>query len=82
MAYEAQKAQARLRKKLENAVAEAETAVTELEQAIAILEDKMAMPETGSDTSLYERYGRLKQQLAVAEENWTKAMEELEVSGC
>lgn len=78
MAFEAQKAQARQRKKLEKAVNEAELAVSELEQAIAILETKMATPEGGSDMSLYEKHGRLKQQLSKAEDEWAEAMEALE----
>ena len=73
-----QKAQARQRKKLEKAVSDAEQAVSELEQALAILEAKMATPEGGSDMSLYEKHGRLKQQLSQAEDEWTQAMEELE----
>ena len=73
-----QKAQARQRKKLEKAVSNAEQAVSELEQAIAILEAKMATPEGGSDMSLYEKHGRLKQQLSKAEEEWTEAMEALD----
>ena len=77
-AFELQKAQARLRKKLEKAVSEAEQTVAELEQAIAILEAKMATPEGGTDLSLYERHGRLKQQLAKAEDEWTEAMTALD----
>ena len=73
-----QKAQARLRKKLEKAVSDAEQAVSELEQAIAILEAKLSTPEGSTDMSLYERHGRLKQQLAQAEDEWTRAMEALE----
>ena len=73
-----QKTQARQRKKLEKAVSDAEQAVSELEQAIAILEAKMATPEGGSDMSLYEKHGRLKQQLSKAEEEWTEAMEALD----
>ena len=38
----------------------------------------MATPEGGSDMSLYERHGRLKQQLSKAEDEWTAAMEALE----
>ncbi len=81
MAFETQKAQARQRKKLEKAVADAEQTVAELEQAIAIVEARMATPEGGSDMSLYEKHGRLKQQLSKAEDEWTKAMEALEALG-
>ena len=78
VSWEEQKAQARQRKKLEKAVSEAEQAVAELEQAIAILEAQMATGEGGSDISLYEKHGRLKQQLSKAEDEWTAAMEALE----
>ncbi len=77
-AWAEQKAQARQRKKLEKAVADAEQHVAELEQAIAILEARMATPEGGSDMSLYEKHGKLKQQLAQAEDEWTQAMEQME----
>ncbi|MBQ9559206.1 MAG: ABC-F family ATP-binding cassette domain-containing protein [Bacteroidaceae bacterium] len=77
-AFEAQKAQARQRKKAEKAVAEAEQAITELEQAISILEAQMATPEGGSDMSLYEKHSKLKQQLSQAEDEWAEAMEALE----
>ena len=73
-----QKAQARQRKKQEKAVSEAEQTVAELEQAIAILEAKMVTPEGGNDLSLYEKHGKLKQQLSKAEDEWAEAMEKLE----
>ena len=76
--WEQQKAQARQRKKLEKAVSDTEQAVSELEQAIAILEAQMGTAEGGNDVSLYEKYGRLKQQLSQAEDEWTQAMEALE----
>ena len=78
VAWAEQKAQARQRKKLEKAVSEAEQTVAELEQAIAILEAQMATPAGGSDMSLYEKHGRLKQQLSKAEDEWTAAMEALD----
>ena len=59
-------------------MADAEQQVAELEQAIAILEARMATPEGGSDMSLYEKHGKLKQQLAQAEDEWTQAMEQME----
>ena len=76
--YEEQKALARQRKKLEKALQEAEQKVTELEQAIGILEDRMATPEGSMDAALYEKHGRLEEQLAKAEEEWEAAMEAME----
>ena len=78
VSWETQKAQARQRKRLEKALADAEQTVSELEQAIAILEAKMNTAEGSSDMSLYERHGRLKQQLAQAEDEWTEVMEKME----
>ena len=78
LTYEQQKAASRLRKKLEKAVQEAEEKVAQLESAVKILEAQLATPERSTDMSLYEKHGRLKTQLSVAEEEWEKAMEEFE----
>jgi ATP-binding cassette subfamily F protein 3 len=75
--WEEQKAAARQRKKLEKAVSEAEEKVAQLEAALHLLEDKMATPEGATDTTLYEKYTRFKQQLAAAEEEWMTASEAL-----
>ncbi len=81
LSWQEQKTQARQRKKLEKSVSDAEQNVTELEQAIAILETRLATAEGSQDMSLYEKHGRLKEQLSKAEDEWTKAMEELEALG-
>lgn len=78
LSYAEQKAQARLRKKLEKAVQEAEEQVAQLEAALKIVEQQMTTPEGSQDVSLYEKHGRLKNQLEEAEEAWEKAMEEME----
>ncbi len=75
--WEAQKAAARQRKKLEKAVSEAEEKVAQLEAAVHLLEDQLATPEGSSDTALYEKYARFKQQLEAAEEEWMTASEAL-----
>lgn len=75
--WEAQKAAARQRKKLEKAIEEAEAQVAQLEAAIHLMEDKMATPEGATDTQLYDKYTRLKQQLTAAEEEWMTVSEEL-----
>ena len=77
LSWEAQKAAARQRKKLEKAVSEAEEKVTQLEAAVHLLEDQLATPEGSSDTALYEKYARFKQQLEAAEEEWMTASEAL-----
>ena len=78
LSYEEQKAVARQRKKLENALAQAEERVTTLEAAVRMLEERMATPEGATDTQLFEQYGKLKHQLAEAEEEWAEAAEALE----
>ena len=78
--YQAQKAAARQRKKLEKAVSEAEAQVTQLEAALHLIEDRLATPEGAADTSLYEKYTRIKQQLEAAEEEWMTASEALSES--
>ena len=75
--WEAQKAAARQRKKLEKAVSEAEEKVAQLEAAVHLIEDQLATPEGAADTALYEKFTRFKQQLAAAEEEWMTASEAL-----
>ena len=79
LSYEQQKAASRLKKKMEKAVQEAEERVTQLESAVKILEAQLSTPEGSADMSLYEKHGKLKAQLAAAEEEWEKAMECLEL---
>lgn len=76
--YAEQKEQAKLRRKLEQNVKEAEKLVEQLENQIAELEAKLATPEGASDTTLFTQYGELKQKLAEAEDAWTEAVEALE----
>lgn len=76
--YEEQKTAARQRKKLERALADAEKRVNELEAVLKMLEDKMATPDGASDAHLYEQYGKFKNQLAEAENEWAEAAEALE----
>ena len=76
--YEAQKALARQRKKLERTIADAEAEMAEVSAAVAILEDQMATPEGAADVSLYERHARLKAKLDEIESRWLDASEEME----
>jgi len=77
LSYEEQKARARQQKRLERAVADAEAEVTQLESAISILEERMSTAEGSQDMSLYEKHAALKRQLAQAEQEWERAVEEL-----
>ena len=76
--YEEQKEWNKKVKRAEKRVAECEQAIEETEQAIAILEAKMATPEGASDTTLYEKHGKLKSQLDQIMTEWEEASEELE----
>ena len=78
LSYEGEEEWNKKVKKAEKRVAECEQAIEETEQAIAILEAKMATPEGASDTSLYEKHGKLKSQLDQIMTEWEEASEELE----
>jgi ATP-binding cassette subfamily F protein 3 len=77
-AYLARKEQNKRQKKLEKQVAECEAMIEETESAIAILDERMATPDGASDTALYEKRRKLKQQLDKAVEAWEKVSVELE----
>lgn len=64
-------------KRLEKQVAEYESAVSEIESAIALLESRMATPEGAADTTLYERHGRLREELEEQMNGWERAFNEL-----
>lgn len=78
LSYEEQKVQARQRKKLEKALADAEQMSDNLEQAIRDVEAQMATPEGCQDTALFEKYAQLKKQLKEAEAEWERVMIEME----
>lgn len=78
LSYAEQKEQAKQRRKLEQAVKDAEARVEKLEGEIANLEALLATPEGATDTTLFTRYGELKKQLAEAEEAWSEAVEAME----
>lgn len=65
-------------KKAEKAVETAEQRVTKLEEQIAEIETKLSLPENASDTTLFKQYGELKNQLTIAEDEWTEASMKLE----
>ena len=77
LSFEAQKAVARQRKKLERTIAELEMETAELNAAIHLLEDRMSTPEGAADTSLYEKHSRLRAKLDDAETRWLEASEAL-----
>ena len=60
-------------KKAEKAVEAAEQKIAKLEKEIAEIEAQLATPQGASDTTLFTRYGELKNQLSAAEDEWTEA---------
>ena len=65
-------------KKAAKAVEAAEQKIAKLEKEIAEIEAQLATPQGASDTTLFTRYGELKNQLSAAEDEWTEASMELE----
>ncbi len=76
--YEERKEQARQRKKAERLAQQCEDKVAQLEEQKKALEAQLATPEGAADTSLFEQYGQLQQQIKAAEEEWETALEALE----
>ncbi|MCD8266068.1 MAG: ATP-binding cassette domain-containing protein [Prevotellaceae bacterium] len=76
--YEERKQRSRLQRKLEQTIKEAETAVAEVENAMKIIESKMSTQEGSMDSALYDKHASLQRQRKALEEDWAKAMEELE----
>ena len=77
LSYEAEKQLQKQRRKLERNVELCEQKVNELEEAISAIENTLSTPE-GSTTENFDKYGSLKRELADAEAEWEKCMEELE----
>ncbi len=78
LSYEEQKAQAKVLRKLERAVEDAEKLIEKLETELADIEAKMSTPEGAADMQLCAQYGELKNKVDAAVEQWEKASEELE----
>ena len=77
LSYAEQKEVAKQRRKLEQAVKEAEVKIEQLETEIAALEEKISTPEGAADTQLFTQHGELRKQLSEAEEQWNAAVEAL-----
>ena len=77
LSYEAEKQLQKQRRKLERNVELCEQKVNELEEAISAIENTLSTPE-GSTTENFDKYASLKRELADAETEWEKCMEELE----
>ena len=78
LSYEQQKEAAKLRRKQEKRVKDAEALVEKLEAQLAEIEAKLSTPEGAADTSLFSNHAFVKAQLTEAETEWEAAMMELE----
>ena len=78
ISYAEQKEIARQRRKLEQAVKDAEKRIEDLEDAIASIEAQLSTPEGAADMALCTKYGELKKELSEAEDAWSLALEALE----
>ena len=78
LSYEEQKEQQRQLKRLERSISDCEKKVEELELKIKQIEVRLSSVEGASDSSLYEKHGRLKKELDEIIEKWTELTMELE----
>ena len=77
LSYAEQKEQAKARRKLEQAVKEAEAELERLEQEISEVESRLSTPEGAANLELCTRHCELRKRLQVAEEVWGAAVEAL-----
>jgi ATP-binding cassette subfamily F protein 3 len=78
LSYEQQKERAKLVKKAERRMKDAELEIERIESLIAEVEDKLATPEGATSMPLFEQHASLKKQLDKVVEEWELAMEEME----
>ena len=78
LSYEQHKERAKLVKKAERRVKDAELEIERIESLIAEVEDKLATPEGATSMPLFEQHASLKKQLDKVVEEWELAMEEME----
>lgn len=75
VSYEQQKERAKLAKKAEKRVKDAELTVEKIENEIGAIEQQLATPEGATSVNLFEQHAALKKQLDKAVEEWELAME-------
>ncbi|MDO5075254.1 MAG: ABC-F family ATP-binding cassette domain-containing protein [Bacteroidales bacterium] len=77
LSYAEQKEQAKQRRRLEQAVKEAEAAIEALETQISAIETQLSTPEGATNAELFTKHGMLKKELDDAEARWAEAVEAL-----
>jgi ATP-binding cassette subfamily F protein 3 len=75
VSYEQQKERAKLAKKAEKRIKDAELTVEKIENEIGAIEQQLATPEGATSVNLFEQHAALKKQLDKAVEEWELAME-------
>ena len=75
VSYEQQKERAKLAKKAEKRVKDAELTVEKIENEIGAIEQQLVTPEGATSVNLFEQHAALKKQLDKAVEEWELAME-------
>jgi ATP-binding cassette subfamily F protein 3 len=79
LSYEEQKEQARIIRRLEKTISEAEQKIITLEKDIKEIEKALSTPEGASGEALYLKHEGLKAELSDVTIKWEKAVEELEL---
>ena len=74
--YEAKKEQERLKRRAQKKIDECEKEVERITKEIKDLEEWLATPGGAQNPAMFEAYGKLKEDLAKAEERWDEAMME------
>ena len=74
--YEAKKEQERRKRKAQKKIEECEKEVERITKEIKDLEEWLATPGGAQNPAMFEAYGKLKDDLAKAEERWEEAMME------
>ena len=74
--YEAKKEQERRKRKAQKKIEECEKEVERISKEIKDLEEWLATPGGAQNPAMFEAYGKLKDDLAKAEERWEEAMME------
>ena len=74
--YEARKEQERRKRKAQKKIEECEKEVERITKEIKDIEEWLATPGGAQNPAMFEAYGKLKEDLAKAEERWEEAMME------
>ena len=74
--YEAKKEQERRKRKVQKKIDDCEKEVERITKEIKDLEEWLATPGGAQNPAMFEAYGKLKDDLAKAEERWEEAMME------